>query len=62
LQEENEGASINGHWKGEGSVIESLNPATGQVIARVRTVGKITSKIFRDNVPLRALLGNTLNV
>jgi aldehyde dehydrogenase family 7 protein A1 len=40
LKDENPGV-YNGHWSGNGQLVESVNPATGQTLAHVRTVSAI---------------------
>ncbi|KAL6080195.1 aldehyde dehydrogenase (NAD(+)) [Balamuthia mandrillaris] len=37
LSEENEGACVEGKWQGKGPVLESISPATGKVIATVKS-------------------------
>lgn len=62
FQEENHGVFDGREWKGNGPVVESLSPATNEVIARVRTgtpedyerVASATKAAFRDWAALPA--------
>jgi len=62
LREENDGVFDGKDWKGTGPVVESLSPATNEVIARVRTgtvedyerVAKATQQAYREWASLPA--------
>jgi aldehyde dehydrogenase family 7 protein A1 len=62
FQEENQGVFDGHEWKGSGPVVESLSPATNEVIARVRTgtpedyerVAKATKAAFNEWAALPA--------
>ena len=41
---------FDGHWKGDGPVVDSLDPATNEAIAKIRTVKRSIIFIYSSEI------------